>query len=57
MLSEKYNDIPYYDNFMHLKGYKPYEILNSIHKTLIEEYEENNGEDDTVNVVITTKEK
>ena len=45
MLSEKYNNIPYYDNFMHLKGYKPYEILNSLHKTMIEEYEETHDDD------------
>ena len=55
MLKKLYEELPEYNPDMHLKGYKPEEILNSLHKTMVENLKEDN--DDETEIVIITKEK
>lgn len=55
MLKAKYEKLPKYYPEMYLDGYTPEEILNSLHKTMIEGYR--NSDEGIAEIIITTKEK
>ena len=54
MINKLYNDLPEYYDTMYLDGYSPQEIYNSFHETMYKNLQES---DDTMEVIITTKEK
>ena len=54
MLKNKYEKLPEYYPTMHLDGFTPEEILNALHKKMIEQHIE---DDDSTEIIITTKEK
>ncbi len=55
MLKDKYEKFPEYYPEMYLDGYTPEEILNALHKKMIEQHTED--DDDSTEIIITTKEK
>lgn len=54
MLNKLYEELPEYYSTMSNDGYSPQQILMSMHKSMYESFQ---GADDTMEVVITTKEK
>ncbi len=55
MLRKLYEELPEYEPDMYLKGYKPEEISNSLHKSMIKNLKEDDN--DETEIVIITKEK
>ena len=52
LFDEIQKQIPKYEKDMYLKGYSPTQILQSLHKTMIDEYKENEDDEITVKVEI-----
>lgn len=45
-------EIPAYNRFMYLEGYTPTQILQALHKSMIDQYTENNDDEVMVKVDI-----